>query len=966
MAAALPAGAGDALRTGAHDATPPTLAASTAAADATAQEVAAAELSTHAARLAAQLAAAHTGAAQQAAAEAACAWCESSAVKGSCAIGSSSLVRPLLRLVRDSTRTAAVAAALRALRALALAGRAARDELHASDALVLSRRVWRHTWTSPTRTASGALCDALTRDAAELACAYGALDARALVAQLREDSGAVLALRRHACCGRDAREALLAAGALPPLLALLTRVDAPLLAEAAADTLAELAAQPPANDAEDDLEGSIDPTDDTAVARAMLSAGALRPLLTLMSGAAGATAAEVAAGAIYDVLRVGEAAALQALIAADGFRILVALLRGAQGAGAAATAANCVCYVRQPEDGDFGEQGGDGVGGGPAARAWVDAGGMDALMNALRGALGDFAAHSSALALAHYVSGNWRGGGGRAAASAVPAAEAATTLVAMLRGSAGEGAARHAANTLRALMLASPTHRREAVAAGVAAAAAAMLPAALELPLPPQRAFGARHPLHAVAQLLLLLLSPAIPAADAEADAGHAAIAAEHTRRALLAQPGALAGLVRVAASMPHIAFLRALIAVSSALPHAECALFDGHFAWHAIASAWRSIGGGGDGGMPWGSTALGSTGAPATLLSLAHPPDACALPAAAALAQLARAEAAAVERTPQPERQFPFSALLCGGARLEMLTLGALDAACEQPPVQQWRREALCAALTAAAAAAGLLATPAGDAGADEPPRKRRRGCRESPPRSSTGDNTGHALTRADVNVARADTTVFLVAGRAFHAHAAALQRASRLVARLLADAPPAGGGGDVIPIPPISGVPIERMFVLFSAAVEHAYTGGIEAAPEAEALLPLWLLASFLEMDALQAWAAARLAVALRGDAHALLAAWREAQCRPGAGGLRAACCRALLATGVDACVGDATLADDDSDDEDVPMRGAAGNVRLLRRMRAAEEAPGTLRDCIAAELRAALLARSDAHAGAAVTRM
>jgi hypothetical protein len=182
----------------------------------------------------------------------------------------------------------------------------------------------------------------------------------------------------------------------------------------------------------------------------------------------------------------------------------------------------------------------------------------------------------------------------------------------------------------------------------------------------------------------------------------------------------------------------------------------------------------------------------------------------------------------------------------------------------------------------------------------------------------------------------VFVVGGTQVYADAAVLARSSRLVARMLVEAPP--GPASPIFVPPLAGVPDGMLLPLFSFAVAYASDPGASsrqrwAAIEDLELLPLWILASFLEADQLQALAVhAMVARGILEDAAVLQTAWAEATHRPEAEGLQAVCAEQALRL----------LA---REDPRAP--------RLLARMQAMADSPDTLRVHMVQRLRAALQA-------------
>jgi hypothetical protein len=220
-------------------------------------------------------------------------------------------------------------------------------------------------------------------------------------------------------------------------------------------------------------------------------------------------------------------------------------------------------------------------------------------------------------------------------------------------------------------------------------------------------------------------------------------------------------------------------------------------------------------------------------LQALSRPLTHQALPAAMSLACLATEDAC-------------FRKLLTKGKRLEMLSNALVAAAdcrhyvaaaglhlnpavLQQQPGLWWQLLVFRHAIKSAANGAQLTA-PAPVASeeastADEPGAKRRR-----------TSHRGVALSAADVNVRRRDSTVLLIGGQPFYAHGAALEAHSAVLADALRDAETL----EPVALPLPAGVPAELHYALFRDAVEHAYTGGITADMSAEELLPLFCLAA------------------------------------------------------------------------------------------------------------------------------
>lgn len=106
-----------------------------------------------------------------------------------------------------------------------------------------------------------------------------------------------------------------------------------------------------------------------------------------------------------------------------------------------------------------------------------------------------------------------------------------------------------------------------------------------------------------------------------------------------------------------------------------------------------------------------------------------------------------------------------------------------------------------------------------------------------------GAGFSPADVNARRYDSITFLVGGREFYALGWVLEQASARLKRLLTHMDDCKAP---LPVPAVEGLSKERMYEMFSLAVEFAYTGWLEVAPTAA--LDLWALAACLEMDELQ----------------------------------------------------------------------------------------------------------------------
>jgi hypothetical protein len=323
------------------------------------------------------------------------------------------------------------------------------------------------------------------------------------------------------------------------------------------------------------------------------------------------------------------------------------------------------------------------------------------------------------------------------------------------------------------------------------------------------------------------------------------------------------------------------------------------------------------------------------SLRALARPLQHEALPAAASLAMLTCERGDSGART---------RALLADGARLDTLLAGLLVASAPDfvPAPQacsaRWQSRALRTALKMAACAAILVIASSenwsAEQHADEPDApaaaaaagNKRRRLSESPVSSCGG--CGVTFTAADVNEPRRDSTVLLVAGRPFHACGMLLEKASGVLADALRDAPPTLAP---VPVPLPVGVPESAHYALFTAAVEHAYTGDIGTLDDAS-LLPLWCVGDHLAMDALRAWCVPRLVPVMAADVALLEEAWSAAMARP-CDALCDACATAWLRADAAAAEGDETL------------------LRLLARLQAGARSDAAPATDVARVLRAAL---------------
>jgi hypothetical protein len=345
-------------------------------------------------------------------------------------------------------------------------------------------------------------------------------------------------------------------------------------------------------------------------------------------------------------------------------------------------------------------------------------------------------------------------------------------------------------------------------------------------------------------------------------------------RQYMLAQPGALAGVAHAARVCPATDGMRKWLVkflmqlrddAGLKAAHGLFWLLDTHFAACAVmqlrdsdealvrlfVTQWRAA---------------------SCLHVLASPLPHQALPAAVSLACLA------------PEGAC-FRKLLAGRRRLETFCDALVAAAVRrsseaaddakpaaadvsQQPRLWWQllvfRHAIKSAVRGARLTAAVSPTAAPDARADEEPSAKR-------PRTSAS-NWPAALSAADVNVRRRDSTVLLIGGEPFYVNGALLEAHSTLLADVLRDAETL----DPIALPLPSGVPADKHYILFHAAVEHAYTGGIATLMIAEELLPLFCLADHLQMDSLRVWCMERIAPLLVPDACVLEAVWLAALAR------------------------------------------------------------------------------------------
>jgi len=110
----------------------------------------------------------------------------------------------------------------------------------------------------------------------------------------------------------------------------------------------------------------------------------------------------------------------------------------------------------------------------------------------------------------------------------------------------------------------------------------------------------------------------------------------------------------------------------------------------------------------------------------------------------------------------------------------------------------------------------------------------------------------------ARGPTRAPARAGREFHALAWVVSRASRAIARTLAQI--ADPTAAAVVVPDVPGLGAERMREVFALALDCAYSGGLEV--PAEDALDLWALAASLQMPGVQARCEAAAPAALAGE--------------------------------------------------------------------------------------------------------
>jgi hypothetical protein len=412
-------------------------------------------------------------------------------------------------------------------------------------------------------------------------------------------------------------------------------------------------------------------------------------------------------------------------------------------------------------------------------------------------------------------------------------------------------------------------------------------------------------------------------------------------RQYVLIQPGALAGMAHAARICRAAYDRRHLVGLLLRLRHDDLLtlavpglwLLDAHFA----ACAVIQLGGKEATVLPHFLARWRSAD---TLRALASPLALQALPAAVSLACLATENACFRELLASRSRlETLCDALVAAAVRrnkdeAESEDEDAKDAPADKSqPSLQWQLQVFQEAIKSAVGGARLtaVAAPAADnSPGDEPSAKRQR--------------TSVTLSAADVNVRRRDSTVLLIGGQPFFAHGAVLEAHSSLLADALRDAETL----DPIALPLPAGVPAELHYRMFTAAVEHAYTGGIAADMSAEELLPLFCLADHLQMDSLCAWCVARMTPLLVADVRMLETVWAVALARS---------CDALC----DACASAWLVAATSKAPEATGDESGTTLLDVLSRTHAACDEDTSVSSQLARVLRAALLARA-AEEGAA----
>ena len=130
----------------------------------------------------------------------------------------------------------------------------------------------------------------------------------------------------------------------------------------------------------------------------------------------------------------------------------------------------------------------------------------------------------------------------------------------------------------------------------------------------------------------------------------------------------------------------------------------------------------------------------------------------------------------------------------------------------------------------------------------------------SAVGTQRGAGFTPMDVNIKRYDSVTFLVGNREFYALGWVLEQASAKLRRLFKQADEArehaasgnhaggdgGSGPSTVRVPSVEGLSDDRMYELFTLAVEYSYTGYAAIAPDNA--LDMWSVAACLEMWELQ----------------------------------------------------------------------------------------------------------------------
>lgn len=414
----------------------------------------------------------------------------------------------------------------------------------------------------------------------------------------------------------------------------------------------------------------------------------------------------------------------------------------------------------------------------------------------------------------------------------------------------------------------------------------------------------------------------------------------EHARHLLATSPGALAGLARACARGINPSYDDMMLGIlfpgwrgrptgaeeASARDASMVAswLLDARFAGAAlfIADAWPHA-------QPSkladavARVAADSSLCVRALFDASAPHSRCRLPAAAAMACMARRAA--------PR----FAAPLARGAHLYSLFGSAIAFASRRPAVdfvpshlreapaphapfppgcspdsascgEPWRFEATMRGVIAACAAA-FCAAAAADGKPLRPKRRRDGACDACGALSSAYDarpmlwrGGGGALTAAHVGVRRHDSTVFLIHtgeggsddSEPFYGCGLLMEAASPVLAAAVSHA---GGAPAAQPLPlrlSIDGASPSSHFRLFRLFAEHAHLGAVATPFDDADALPLWTLGHFLQAEGFKAWVlSSRLYRLMRSDTEIALAAFDAAVRRP-CGALQDAAAAAVMA--------------------------------------------------------------------------